>query len=82
MVGEELLLANQGAEALVETVNTTTGVNDLLLASVERVAFRANVQVQIATSGVDLEFVTARALDVNSLVLWVDTLFHGQPLIY
>ena len=82
MAGEELLLANQGAEALVETVNTTTGVNDLLLASVERVAFRANVQVQIATSGVDLEFVTARALDVNSLVLWVDTLFHGQPLIY
>jgi hypothetical protein len=82
VVGEELLLANQGAEALVETVNTTTGVNDLLLASVERVAFRANVQVQIATSGVDLEFVTARALDVNSLVLWVDTLFHGQPLIY
>lgn len=82
MVDEELLLANQGAEALVEAVNTTTGVNDLLLASVERVAFRANVQVQIATSGVDLEFVTARALDVNSLVLWVDTLFHGQPLIY
>ena len=82
MVVEELLLANQGAEALVEAVNTTTGVNDLLLASVERVAFRANVQVQIATSGVDLEFVTAGALDVNCLVLWVDTLFHGQPLIY
>jgi hypothetical protein len=82
VVDEELLLANQGAEALVETVNTTTGVNDLLLASVERVAFRANVQVQIATSGVDLEFVTAGALDLNCLVLWVDTFFHGQPLIY
>jgi CRISPR/Cas system endoribonuclease Cas6 (RAMP superfamily) len=78
----ELLLANQSAEALVETVNTTTGVNDLLLASVERVAFRANVQVQTATSGADREFVTARALHVDRFVLWVDTFFHGQPLVY
>ena len=74
-----LLLGAEGTETLVETINTTASINNLLLAGVERVAGRANVQVQIAASGMGLEFVTARALYSDLVVLRVDTLFHGQP---
>ena len=47
----ETYLAARDAETLVEAVNTATGCNITLLASVERVAFAAHVQVQVVTHG-------------------------------
>lgn len=38
------------AETLVKAVNTATGRNITLLASVERVAFAAHVQIQVMTN--------------------------------
>ena len=74
-----LLLGAEGTETLVETINTTASINNLLLAGVERVAGRANVQAQIAASRTGLEFVTTRALYSDFVVVWVNTFFHGQP---
>ncbi|VEB51659.1 Uncharacterised protein [Salmonella enterica subsp. enterica] len=45
------LFAARDAEALVEALNTTTGINNTLLTSEERVAFAAHVQVQVVTHG-------------------------------
>jgi hypothetical protein len=42
------LTSNTAAEALGEFVDTTTSVNDFLLASVERVAFATHVYVEFA----------------------------------
>lgn len=42
-----LLAGAWNAEALVEAVNAATGRNITLLASVERVAFTAHVEVQV-----------------------------------
>ncbi len=65
--GQTLLLScTWHAETLVEAVNTATGRNITLLASVERVAFAAHVQIQVMTNGrVDLDNVTARARSSN-----------------
>jgi hypothetical protein len=45
------LFSARDAETLVEAVNTATGSNITLLASVERVAFAAHVEVQVVTHG-------------------------------
>lgn len=49
--GLRLFAADPTAETLVEPVNTTTGIHHFLLASVERVALGAYVQLQIVTNG-------------------------------
>jgi len=75
------LLAAWDAEALVEAVNTATGSNVTLLASVERVACAAHVQVQIVThGGVSFDHVTARTGCSNRSVIRVNTFFHGRNL--
>jgi len=80
-LSSELLLAAWDAEALVEAVNTATGSNVTLLASVERVAFGAHVQVQIVTHGrAGFDHITARAVCSNFNVIRVNTFFHGRNL--
>ena len=75
------LLAAWDAEALVEAVNTATGSNITLLASIERVAFTAHVQVQIVTYGrADFHDVTARTSCSNFFVFRVNIFFHGENL--
>jgi len=75
------LLAAWDAETLVEAVNTATGSNITLLASIERVAFTAHVQVQIVTYGrADFHDVTARARCSNFFVFRVNIFFHGENL--
>lgn len=72
------LTANTAAETLGELVDTTTGVNDFLLASVERVAFAAHVYVEFAfTHGRSSNKVVATAA-ANSYwnVIWMNFWFH------
>lgn len=74
------LFAARDAEALVETLNTTTGINNTLLTSEERVAFAAHVQVQVVTHGrVGFDNITARTGCSNFYVIRVNTFFHGEP---
>jgi len=70
------------AETLVEAVNTATGSNVTLFTSVERVAFAANVQVQIVTrSRADFDRITARTVCSNYVIFRVDIFFHGKPQV-
>lgn len=74
------LFAARDAEAFVETLNTTTGINNTLLTSEERVAFAAHVQVQVVAHGrVGFDNITARTGCSNFYVIRVNTFFHGEP---
>ena len=64
------------AEALVEAINTSTGVNQLLLAGIERVALGADFNTNVLlgrTSGKDIAACTA---DSGLFVLGMDTFLH------
>lgn len=74
------LFAARDAEAFVETLNTTTGINNTLFTSEERVAVAAHVQVQVVTHGrVGFDHITARTGCSNSYIIRVNTFFHGKP---
>jgi len=77
--GNRLLLsANAAAEALGELVDTATGINDFLLASIERVAFAAHVYKEFAfTHGRSgSEVVAAAAANFHSNIIWMNFWFH------
>ena len=64
------------AEALVEAINTSTGVNQLLLAGIERVALGADFNLNVLlgrTSGKDI---AASAADGSLFVLGMETFLH------
>ena len=64
------------AEALVEAINTSTSVNQLLLAGIERVALGADFHTNVLlgrTSGKDI---TACTADSGLFVLGMDTFLH------
>ena len=64
------------AEALVEAINTSTSVNQLLLAGIERVALGADFNTNVLlgrTSGKDI---AACATDSGLFVLGMDTFLH------
>ena len=64
------------AETLVEAVNASTGVNQLLLAGIERVALGADFHTNVLlgrTSGKDI---AAGAADGGLFVLGMDTFLH------
>ena len=63
-------------ELLVETVNTSTGVNQLLLAGIERVALGANFNLDVLFGGAGLNNLAARASDCSLFVLRMDTFLH------
>ena len=65
------------AEALVEALNTSAAVNQLLLTSVERMALGANFDVDLRLSGTSLDDVTASAGDGAVNVIRMDTLLHS-----
>src|SRR5262249_48134320 len=65
---------------LLEPLDATTRVDELLLARVERVALGADLDGHVALGGARLELVPTRALDDRELVLRVDISLHGtQP---
>jgi hypothetical protein len=65
------------AVALVEAIDASGGIDQLLLAGKERVASRTNFDVQVTFLGrASLESLAARAGDVNFNVFWVYSWFH------
>ena len=67
------------AKTLLEAIDTTTRVNHFLLTSVERVALRADVHVEVFfVSGADSHCVATRTGGGHFVVFWVNTLFHDQ----
>ena len=65
------------AEALVEALNTSAGVDQLLLTSVERMALGANFDVDLRLGGTGLDDVAACAGDGAVNVIRMDTLLHS-----
>lgn len=64
------------AKALVEALNASAGVNQLLLARVERVALGANFDVDLRLGRAGLDHIAARTGDGAVNVVRVDALFH------
>ena len=63
-------------ETLLEAINTSAGVYQLLLAREEGVALGANVNDDILLSGAGLNDIAAGTADRGLLVLGMDALFH------
>ena len=65
------------AVALVEAIDASCGIDQLLLAGKERVASGTNFDVQVTFFGrARLERLAARAGDGNINVFWVNSWFH------
>ena len=76
-----LFRSDTAAETLGETVDTTTGINNFLLAGIERVACAAHVYVEaFAQSRPGFKGVTATAINSNFSVIWMNISFHDQCL--
>ena len=83
-VGSKLLLSF--LQTLLELVNTSAGINKLLLAGKEGMALRANFNSDLVaalrvggTSGYGL---AASALDCYLFILGMDTLLHNKHLTF
>ena len=63
-------------ESLIETVNTSTGVNQLLLAGIERVALGADFHTDVALGRAGSESVATCTADRGLFVLGMDTFLH------
>ena len=63
-------------ESLVETVNTSTGVNQLLLAGIERVALGANFHADVLLGRTGSKGITTGAADGGLLVVRMDAFSH------
>ncbi len=64
------------AKALVEPVNPSTSVNQLLLAGIEGVALGADFNTNVLLGGASGKSITARAPDRGLFVLGMDTFLH------
>ena len=71
------LLASLVGVAALKALNTSAGVNQLLLTSVERMALGANFDVDLRLGGTSLDDVTASAGDGAVNVIRMDTLLHS-----
>lgn len=75
-----LATGDAAAETLLEPIDTATGVHNLLLPGVERVALGANIQLQVVSDGgTGLDNITAGTGCGDIFVLGVDTFSHGEP---
>ena len=71
------------AKTLVETINTSTGVNQLLLAGIERVALGADFNSNVLLGGTSSKDIAASAADGSLIVLGMETFLHCcSPLSY
>src|SRR4051812_39290483 len=74
--GGGLLEAVRAAEFLAEPLHAAGSVDELLLAREERVAGRADIDVDLRQHAARLERVAAGAVDVANLVFRVGLVFH------
>ena len=63
-------------KSLVETINTSTGVDQLLLAGVERVALGADFNTDLLLGGTGCEHVATSATDGSLFVVGMDAFSH------
>ena len=63
-------------ESLVETINTSTGVNQLLLAGIERVALGADFNSDVLLGGTGRKDVATSATDHGLFVSGMDAFLH------
>ena len=68
-------------EPALEALDPTAGIHQLLLARVERVAVRADLDVKFRLRGTRHELVAAGAGDVREDVLGMDVSLHGRARI-
>src|ERR671931_2792023 len=84
-IGLAMVLSAPGAAGLLEppleALDAAAGVEELLLARVERVAVRADLDVQLRLRRSRLERVPARAGDRRQYVLGMDADFHRSARI-
>jgi hypothetical protein len=74
---DRLALGSPATETLLEAIDTTTGIQDLLLAGVERVALRTNINVNIfAHSRARLDHIATTTGGRNVLIFRVYIVFH------
>ena len=71
----EVLLLLQ-AKTLVEAINTSTGVNQLLLAGIERVALGADLNTNVLLGRTGSKDIAAGTADGGLFVLGMDTFLH------
>ena len=64
------------AKTLVEAINTSTGVNQLLLAGIERVALGADLNTNVLLGGTSSKSVATCTADSGLFVLGMDTFLH------
>ena len=64
------------AESLVEPINTSTGVNQLLLAGIERVALGADLNADVLLGGAGRKDVATGTANRGLFVLGMDTFLH------
>ena len=64
------------AETLVETINTSTGVNQLLLAGIERVALGADLNADVLLGGAGRKDVATGTANRSLFVIGMDTFLH------
>ena len=63
-------------EFLLELIYTSACINKLLLAGKERMAFRANIDLDVILNGFGNIFCATSTLDSGGLVFGMDTLLH------
>src|SRR5690606_4873841 len=77
-----LLLGADGTETLVEALDTTAGVHNLLLAGIERMAGGADVQIDVlAQSGAGLDHIAATTGGFDFFVCRMQISFHGHSSV-
>ena len=64
------------AETLVETIDTSTGVNQLLLAGIERVALGADFNTDVLLGGAGRKDVATSTTNRGLFVFGMDTFLH------
>src|SRR5262245_47804900 len=65
--------------APVEALHAASGVENALLSREERVALRADVNLELRLGAADLKGVAARAGDGRLDVVWMDVGLHATP---
>src|SRR5215218_10438559 len=78
LVGRSALSAARGAA--LEALDPAAGVDQLLLAGIERMALRADLDVQLGLGRARVELVPARAAHVREDVFGVDPSLHRDPV--
>jgi len=70
------------AETLFESVNTSSRVYKLLLTGIERMALRADFNLDILFCRTSLDYVTAMTNNCCLVENWMNSLFHNGHLFF